>query len=314
MKPIGIVWQLMLAALLSGCFQTQTVVPLTAAENIRRTTDGRIFVSGRPAVYEIILDAQGDYQKVAVTQPDGCSYYGGLAELQDWLFFVCNNSKSLSVKDFKFANAGRLMAYSLRDAQVVTVAQLTGFQLANGLDALPHENAILIADEDFLAHGGVSKFSLNFDSGIPAVTGFQPRWIGKEQAVYAANGVRVLNGDVYLTDIGFVKKVTLDAEGNPQRAQILYRSATVLDDLAPWCDGVLVADYLMGKLIYVPADGQPVQKSRGGLFSPSAVLPDASPLFDESVLLVTETFGVSPGKGNQLAAAKWTDLGINACQ
>lgn len=317
MKPGKVILQVVFAILLSGCFQTQTVAPITAAENIRKTADGRIFVSGDAAIFEILPDGQGAYQAEAITQQDPqnrCAYYAGLAELNGWLFYVCTRFKAFSVGDLKFGNAGSLMAYSLQSGEVVMVADLSGFLIANGLDALPDDNAILMADEDIFGKGGVSRFNISFASGVPVVTEMQQHWIGPAQKVYAANGVRVVDGNLFLTDIGFLKKLPLDAQGNPQRAQILYRGATVLDDLAPYCDGVLVADFVMGRLIYASADGDVIEKTRSGFASPSSLLPDASPMFDASQLLVTESYGLTAGKGNRLAAITWDELGISACR
>lgn len=207
------------------------------------------------------------------------------------------------------------MAYSLLDSQLVPVMPLSGYQFANGLDALTSENAILIADEDFLrARGGVSKALIDFSSKLPVVADYQHLWIGREHGVYAANGVRVKDNAVYLTDIGRLKRVPLDANGSPQQAQTLYRdrNVTVLDDFDIWCNGFLVADFIKGRLVYVPEDGSAAIVSVAGLASPSAVLAQPTSYFGND-LLVTESTGLKPGTGNKLVRLSGAQLNIEEC-
>lgn len=312
MKTNGILFVCLCALLLGGCLPKQPVADITAAENLRRTTEGRIFVTGRQALYELRHDSAGSIEAVPVSQDESCDYHAGIAQLHDWLFFVCAKQAGVQ-KGISFADAGSLKAYSLRDGRVVTVMALSGFQFANGLDALEPADAILIADENFLGKGGVARVRLNFDSGEPVPVDFQPRWIGRDQRVYAANGVRVQGDAVYLTDIGYVKQVPLDSAGEPGRARILYRSATVLDDLDLMCGGLVVADFVRGRLVHVPLDGSPATVSPGGLTSPSAVLAEATPLFGEEEVLVTEAFRLAGKGGNRLVRVQRADLGFPAC-
>lgn len=292
---------------LCGCLPKEPLVEIPSAENIRRTSDGRIFVTGKDALYR--LDPSGDaFIATAVSSDEQCSYFAGLAELNDWLFFVCAKSSGLQLKDLKFSEAGELKAYSLIDGEVVSVMALSGYQFPNGLDALPGQNALLIADEDFfVARGGVSKASFDFSSGQPVLLDYQPHWIGPEQEVYAANGVRVVAGDIYLTDIGFLKRVPLMADGALGQAEILFRNLTVLDDFDRYCEGFLISDFVKGRLIYVPDDGSPSIFSAAALTTPSAVLGDPGSGFEAGVVLVTES------QGNQLVKVNAQALGLNVC-
>ena len=298
--------------LLAGCLPKEPLVAIPSAENIRQVTDGRIFISGKDALYRLDQNEQG-FSATAVAADEECSYFAGLAELNNWLFFVCAQSSGLQFKDLKFSEAGYLRAYSLIDESVVTIMTLSGFQFPNGLDALPEQNAILIADEDFfVAQGGVSKIILDFSSGQPVLADYQHHWIGPQQQVYAANGVRVVDDAVYLTDIGFFKRVPLLPDGSPGAAEILFNNLTVLDDFDRYCQGFLITDFVKGRLVYVPDDGSGPVFSAGGLSSPSAVVghPDS---FSAGEVLVTESRGLQASQGNQLVKVDVKVFGLESC-
>ena len=298
--------------LLAGCLPKEPLVAIPSAENIRQVTDGRIFISGKDALYRLDQSEQG-FTVTAVASDEECSYFAGLAELNDWLFFVCARSSGLQLNDLKFSEAGYLLAYSLSDGRVVSVMALSGFQFPNGLDALPDQNAILIADEDFfVAQGGVSKIILDFSSGQPVLADYHQHWIGPQQQVYAANGVRVVEDAVYLTDIGFFKRVPLLADGSPGPAEILFKNLTVLDDFDRHCQGFLITDFVKGRLVYIPDDGSGPVFSAGGLISPSAVLGHPRG-FRADEVLVTESRGLQASQGNQLVKVDVKTFGLESC-
>jgi len=210
--------------------------------------------------------------------------------------------------------AGVLKAYSLADNRVESVMELADYQFPNGLDALPQEDAILIADEDFfLAKGGVSKATFDFNGEKPELIDYQYQWIGPDQQVFAANGVRVVDEAVYLTDIGFFKRVAIQPDGNPAQAEILYKNLTVMDDFDEFCDGFLITDYVKGRLVYVPMEGTKPQVTAGGLDSPSALLGNPASPFNDGSIWVTESGGLQPGGGNQLIKINIAQLGLNGC-
>ncbi|HVK99216.1 MAG TPA: hypothetical protein VM553_05355, partial [Dongiaceae bacterium] len=255
------------ALLLSGCLQKTPVASIKDAENIRRTTDGRVFVTGGDGLFEIRRNESGSFDAIFVaTSEQGCSYHAGLAELHDWLFFVCARQTELSLRELNFIDSGALLAYSLRDdcravesslpdGCVVPITDLSGYQFPNGLDALVTEDAILLADEEFLrGRGGISKVKIDFSAGIPVLADYQHHWLNADHGVYAANAVRVVDGNIYLTDVGFFKRVKLNVDGSPSRAKILFRSETFLDDFDVTCNGFLIADFVRGRLVYVPKE------------------------------------------------------------
>lgn len=272
---------------LTGCFAKEDVIRLHGAENMRMTSDGRLFATGSTGLYELTRDRGNITKRQINTQP--CQHLG-LAEMHGWLFSVCMEKTPGFVLKAPFYTPAKasLWAYSLTTAGFFNVGELTDFYIPNGIDALGQDNAILIADENFMGQGGVSKAIINFDAEIPFIESVQPQWIGANEDVGIANGVRVLNNAVFLTDKGSLKRVPLNTRGEPQTSQTLYSAFTILDDLAPFCDGVLVTDFIGGKLIYVSEDGSRTWTSPSGLVTPSSVLPNAQPLFGNDVILVTE--------------------------
>jgi len=305
------------ALLLPACLpQTgQDVVRVPNAENMRKSTDGRIFVSGFDAVHELVKDDQGGYAIETVIDED-CTYYGGLAQLRDWMFSVCVNVDPTFVDGRLSLAGGKLYARSLTDNRVVPVGDLKDFSLPNGIDAIAEDDAILIADEDFTLRGGVAKARIDFSSGVPVLADLQTRWIGAAQSVSAANGVRVIGRDVFLTDIGSIKRVTLNDDGEPGVAQVLYQAATALDDLVPYCNGLLVADYIRGFLVYTTLDGRVIKESSATFLTPSSVLADATPMFDQQQILVTLS-GNADGKlsapGGRIITVNPDAIGLPSC-
>jgi hypothetical protein len=282
------------ALLLPACIEQvaqQDVVLIPSAENIRMSDSGRIFVSGADVVHEIVGDNSGGYTMRTVLDED-CSYNAGLAQLRDWMFSVCVDLNPVFTDGYVSLASGRLYARSLSDDRVVLVGELTDFSLPNGLDAIVDDDVILIADEDFTRRrGGVARAFVDFTSGVPVLADLQRRWIGAEQNVSAANGVRVIGRDVFLTDIDTVKRVPLSESGEPGTAQVIYQASTVLDDLVPYCGGLLVTDYIRGLLVFTALDGSSAVESPAGFAAPSAILPDAVPLFEPGQMLVTLSVG-----------------------
>lgn len=306
------------ALLLSACLEQvpqRQIALIPEAENIRMSEGGRIFVAGADAVHEIISDGEGGYA-IRVAIDEKCSYNGGLAQLHDWMFSVCVNVRPVFVDGRLSLATGKLFARSLSDDRVVLVGLLNDFALPNGIDAIAEDNVILVADEDFTGGGGVARAVVDFSTGVPVLADLQTRWIGAAHNVSAANGVRVIGNDVFLTDINTVKRVPLNDDGEPGQALIIYEADTVLDDLAPYCDGLLVADFIRGLLVYVALDGSVAAESTAGLASPSAVLPVATPLFDEGEILVTLVGSLgkpTSAHGDRLVSVTAEAVGLPAC-
>lgn len=275
---------------ISGCQLKLTTMP--SAENMRMTEDGRLFATGSQGVYEIKKVGE-EYTRVRLNE-EACQH-NGLAIMNGWVYTVCAKSYptfTLVPPFINWADAS-LWAYPLNEdpatAKLKYVDKLDGYIIPNGIDALPETNEILVADETFIAIGSVSLYKIEMQNNEPV--GFsetRSKWLSKEQGVTDANGVRVIGQSVFLTDLGTIKRVDLDANRNPIATTVIYSEATILDDLAPFCDGVVATDFIRGQLVYVNADGAKSQVIQKGLFFPTAVMMDASPLLDGDNYLVSQ--------------------------
>lgn len=301
-------------SLLSGCILKLPLVSVSSAENIRKTTDGRVFITGKNGLYEFQKDSANQFSVTPVYVDEKCSYFAGLTQLQDWMFFVCVNQSGFSAKTGRYENGGRLLAFSLLSSETVSVLDLHDYQFPNGLDTLPQENAVLIADEDFFGHGGLNKLTVTFDdAGVPVAGDYAHHWLGKAQGVNSVNGVRVVNDTLYVTDLGTVKSIHLDDTKNPELALSVYHAPTILDDLDATCDGLIVADFVQGRLIFIPYDGSTPTVSQAGLSTPSSVLAEANPFVEKGNFLVTESVGYGAKSGDDIVSVSLSSVGSKGC-
>lgn len=278
-----------LSVLLAGCQPKVSTLP--GAENMRMTTDGRLFATGSQGLYEI--KKQGNTYARERLNSEPCQHLG-LAEKNGWLFSIClKNYPGLGSFPVLFRDAdASLWAYPLTantpNPSLVNIGELNNFFIPNGMDALNNSDKLIIADENFIGQGGVTLANIDFSGDTPVLSTQESKWIGRDQGVSKANGVRVIGNSIYLTDQGSIKRVDLNAEGEPQVAKTIYTDGTILDDLAPFCDGVVAADFIKGRLVYANKDGSKTSIIHSGLFTPSSVMMNATPMFDDDVYLVTE--------------------------
>lgn len=226
-------------ALLAGCIANEplekdVIARIGDAENILFTDTGRLFVTGAYGVYEISQDAAEHYvADVYFSAESECSFTG-LAQIDDWLFTACMGPEEKA-----------LFAISLSDnSQFSVLDPLEDLVIPNGIAAIPQRNELLIADENFLGQGGISKAEIDFSGPLPVLAAFQSEWIGAAQGVRVSNGVKVKGDYIYLTDYGKLQRVYVDPKDGPQTAETLYETGSVLDDLTLYCDGALIADFI----------------------------------------------------------------------
>jgi hypothetical protein len=124
----------------------------------------------------------------------------------------------------------------------------------------------------------------------------------------------MIGRNVYLTDISTSKRVPLNEDGEPGAAQTLYQATTVLDDLEPYCDGLLVADFIRGLRIYITLDGSVVRESSASFVTPSVILADATPFLDEREILLTLSGGAEESSpGGRVISLSPEAVGLPSC-
>lgn len=294
---------MLLTFLISGCQPKVATIP--SAENMRMTKDGRLFVTGSQGIYEI--KKGNDKYTTNKLNTDNCQYKG-LAEMNDWLYTLCIESYGgldSTAPFYKFASTS-IWAYPLKeDPSTAKLRRLSpvvsAYFLPNGMDALPEKNQLIVADDNPLFDYAISLVDIRFESNEPVgvrITGSQAQWINEAQGVTRAKGVRVIDNSVFFTAKGELRRVDLDENGEPiTTATLLYKDKSIFYDLAPYCDGVVIADFLKGQLVYVNKEGTKAQVIQKGLFTPSAVVMNAAPMFDDDVYLVSELGRPSEGEG-----------------
>lgn len=303
-----IVLSILTISLLSACVDSTTIAPLPDAENLYFSSDQRLFATGGDGLYHIVqAETESGFDSIPLMN-DGCSF-NGITEFKGWLFSAC-------VK----LTGRTLMAFDMSDlSNVHEVGSLTGFAIPNGMETLAEEGALLVADENFFGQAGVTKAVIIFEDGIPKLGELEHQWIGEDENVSKANGIRREGNQFYLTDLGQTKLVVLEGEQQLSEATILSDEFTIYDDLTPYCGGVVVTDFIFGNLIYITADHEKIFSTRDFSFAfPAAILPAQGDLFSDfgEGFIVAEKgmfFETNSDFGNKLVFVSAEELGFPAC-
>jgi hypothetical protein len=333
----------MLAPLLTACLDKDKLVTLPDAENQLFTPDGRLIVTGGTGVFEIRRNATGYQADAAVADVNGTCNFTGLAQIGDWVFTACQQRPNglLGGPDNHLLAAKVEAGQPLHFVQVQRPSPdpMDQFAIPNGLAVTP-TGQLLIADYNLFASAAVARVAIDFTGPVPRIAWLDKNWLGAAYGIHHPNGVRVKGHELFVSDVYFVKRFQFDGTGNVpptivspsgnavKNEVLVYQGTTVLDDIQPYCGGVIINDFLGGRLVYaapngVDANGMPTW--RVGLYSglqslqqPSSVIVGRAPLFSGFDLLVTEK-GVlgefSSDYGNKLSRVKSSiDLnGPGAC-
>lgn len=351
--------------LLSGCLTKEDVHPVYDAENILFTSSGRLFVTGHTDVMEIqqvavSLENPTGFKATTLafsppidSNSDLRCFFSGIAEQNGWLFSVC---KALDITEIDPDNPNSILysatldnriyaakietnAESMRLVRLDPVERDSFDQLAlpNGAAFSPAGD-LLVADERFYFSetspdtprpGGVTKVNIEYNATGPYIDSYQIDWIGHGHGISSANGVRVADNALYLSEHNNVWRFDFDENGNvpthlpttqgqavQNRKEVWHRNdtATIIDDLMPVCGGVAFTDFIYGRLVYVKplnttdALGRPNYKQKYitlplNYSFPSSIAVGQGPMFSGDELLVTEKGLINvndPNNGNQL--------------
>ena len=306
----------LLIAAFTGCdglFMVADKIP--DAENVFFTSSGRLFITGGEHIYELTVNG-------AVPIPSaGTGEFLGMAQIGSYLYVVhcprslkaippINLSEILSqglvgalLSHLTDAYMNKLVLRAKLDtsdpAHLVfrQVHELKDMVLPNGM-AADSSGRLYIADETILPCGKIVRLTIgNPDSDNPAVA--QETWLNKYDGVYSPNGMTIKNDVLFFTDFELfsskqakVKKVQIS--GNGHGAEIPIYSATGLfDDLDTGryknTDGVAVANFLTGAILFIGENGGLVDKIPAGTFEcPSSAHFGRGMGYDDKDLIVTE--------------------------
>lgn len=288
-KIIKIATFLFACSLLSGCLTKSKIVNLPDAENQIFTTDGRYFVSGADSVFEI-QKQNGVYQKRAFGPK--CNY-AGLAQYKHYLLANCMEVKLINAKKQMFY--APLIAGQLPEFQLL--ADLSELSIPNGLTVKSQTEVtaeLLIGNSNYFGAGSIARLIIEeTHDGLRALS-LDANYMAANRNVNGANGVRMLENTLYFTDFtpsslrSRIGKVEFDEEGNPGDVQILKDKVAIYDDLWPLCGGIVVTDYLAGRLIFINQQGEEFKSDSLQFPGASSVILAQGMGFKENTLLITE--------------------------
>jgi len=285
-KRLYLMAALFIALGMTGCIEKTTLVSIPEAENSLFTATGRLFVTGGESIYEITKDDNGVC--TAHKLYPGTYNFLGIGQHGDYIYV----NRTSPGAGFLFNPESHLVIANLNDILmsgeenesngVFTEIRLNSVQgPVNGM-AIDSHGCIYIAD----MFGG-RILSAFIQTGDPTmVSEFFP-WL--EEGVASPNGIAVSDATLYFTDGNAVKKVGIQEDGSPGAVEIIAEDLGVLDDLAPFRDGVLVTVFNRGMLLYITDDGIVMNQTPWKSFSgPSSVIPGRAPMFQAQDIIVTE--------------------------
>lgn len=324
--------------LMSACIEKEKITTIPDAENILITTEGKLLVTGGKSIYQInkTVDHSGntEFQRIDLFPQENCSFTG-IAQHNNWVFTSCQQLK-LEWKGwtFKLWQDKQLLAAdtskpSLEFKPVVPVIgnddPIDTLALPNGLAFSP-KGDLLVADYDLFSASGVAKISLDYTNEIPRIAQFEKNWLGPETGLQSANGVRVANNQLYVSDNNKVRRFNFDDTGaipplfynqdgdeisNLPDDTVFYSGNLIIDDIMPYCGGIAVTHFVEGQIVYQANNGEKYASAPLSFEFPSALAHGDGQIFSGNELLVTEK-GIlqemNTSIGNQLSVV---DLGFD---
>ncbi|HKU37554.1 MAG TPA: hypothetical protein VJR89_05385 [Polyangiales bacterium] len=242
------------------------------AENAVFSEDGRLFVSGGTNAYEVIEAARGRSARPLYA---GTCNFTGIVVRGQVLYTACVSGA-----------IGQSPAYLLA-AELNAMPQLRiihEFERAvtpNGM-TFDAQGRLFVADATALQSQLVV---ITLDAADPLTVASEQVWLG---GFTFLNGLRYFDGTLYATDLNLIESIAIQPDGSPGALRVLASSLTVFDDLLPSADGILVADFLGGRLALYSLSGGLVARTAPLFANPSSVILGRAPLVPDQALLVTE--------------------------
>ena len=261
------------------CSTPEKLLSLPQLENSLFTGNGRLFVSGQADLYEVLRDGEA-YRAVAMLDGTGCS---GLAEHRGYLYALCGGS---GPTDFS-----GLYAMPLNEPQAIPepVFELQDMTLPNGM--VVARGALFVTDGPVASQPKIVRLAL--DPSDPTAVLGQTTWL--DTLPDYPNGLAWDGEALYTTFYrpggdGHVSRLGFDADGGfAERSDLAARG--IMDDLIVAEDTLVVTDWQASALFQVGLDGVLRQETAANTFAqPSSVVLAGPPLFDTTVLLVTERY------------------------
>lgn len=302
----------LLLPMLAGCLDRDSIAVIADAENQLFTPDGRLVVTGGTGVFEVVAAAGGGYAaRPIAAEVSGSCNHTGLAQIGAWIFTACVQRRPFQSADHHLLAARAVAGQPLHFVQVdrASADPMDALALPNGLAATP-DGRLLVADYRLPGTAGVARVALDLTGERPRITAFERDWLAAAHGIGHPNGVRVQGRELFVSDFSFVKRYLFDDRAEVplfltmpggvtvKNEVLVFQGATAVDDIEPFCGGVVVTDFIGGRLVYMAPDGldaRGLPKYREArstpwqaLHAPSSVKLGRAPLFDGHDVLITE--------------------------
>ncbi len=269
----------------SQCGERTVLLDIPGAENLVFSPTGRLFVSSGSGVFEIHKNADGRFRADSIS-PESCGYTG-LAIRGDYLYSSCGD--------------GRFWATRL-DAvpRLQLIHTMSGMCIANGT-ALGADGRIYVVDEPLNVCVPDPKIKrLTIDPADPLKVVNEEVFVqgsplgllslGIGNVLRFPNGLQAEGNRFYGTDGGSIFSVDLLPDGTAGAVTPILFAVDVHDDLGIAGDGLLLANFLTGRITLISKSGEILQATAPGTFTfPSSVRLGRPPMFEPTDILVTET-------------------------
>ncbi len=244
------------------------------AENASFSEEGRLFVTGGANAYEIVR--RGERYAAEPLYAGTCNFTGITVRARV-LYATCAEGTDL-------LNA-RPLLLAAPITEHVALQVVHNFQklgIPNGI-AFDPRGRLLVTDFTPLA-GKIIALSLAADDPLRVTR--EEVW--HDMGHPLANGLKVYEGNVYLTDLTDLKVIPIRPDGSAGKVKVLATRLGVLDDLHVDATGILVGDFYAGRIVSYSLQGKMLGQTSALFRSPSSITPGRPPLVPEGTLIVTE--------------------------
>jgi hypothetical protein len=199
------------------------------------------------------------------------------------------------------AGDGRLWGGALTAAPTIApIHTMNGMCIANGA-ALGADGRIYVVDEPLnicIPDPKIKRYTL--DAADPLKVIDEEVWVqgsplglmpfGLGNTLRFPNGLQSDGSRFYGTDGGSIYTVDLQDDGSAGAVAPIYFALDVHDDLGLVADGVLLTNFLTGRISLISREGELLQATAPATFSfPSSVQLGRPPMFEATDIVVTET-------------------------
>jgi hypothetical protein len=269
----------------SDCGERTVLLPLAGAENLIFSPEGRLFVSGGENLFEIHKNDDDSFRADVISSES--AGFTGLVVRAGYLYAASGD--------------GRLWGGALTATpRIVPIHTMTGMCIANGA-ALGADGRIYVVDEPLsicVPDPKIKRFTLDAADPLKVVDeevwlqgsplGLLPFGIGN--TLRFPNGLQSDGPRFYGTDGGSIYTIDLLEDGSAGPVTPIYFTVDAHDDLGLVADGVLLTNFLTGRISLISRDGELQQATAPATFSfPSSVRLGRPPMFEATDIVVTET-------------------------